>query len=96
MKTRIIALFCVLFMGLSANIHAQGAGMGGAGMGGGVDFAAVAESLGVTEEAFMAAMGDTRPPDFAAMAEELGIPEEDIMAAMPGRGAGGGGMGGGQ
>lgn len=52
------------------------------GGGGGPDFSAIAETLGVSEEALVEALGSP-PPDFAAAAEKLGISEEALVEAMP-------------
>lgn len=51
--------------------------------GNGPDFAAAAETLGVSEEGLMQALGDAMPPDFDAAAETLGISADDLRAAMP-------------
>ncbi len=51
--------------------------------GGGPDFSAIATQYGVTEDALMEALGDSRPPDFAAAAELLGISEEELLEAIP-------------
>ena len=47
------------------------------------DLAAVAEELGVTEQALLEALGDPSdgPPDLAAAAQALGVTEEDLQAA---------------
>jgi len=49
-----------------------------------IDFAAAAETLGVTEDVLEEAMGDPRDgrPDFAAIAKKLGVTEEDLIAAL--------------
>jgi Protein of unknown function (DUF1566) len=49
-----------------------------------IDMAAAAASLGVTEDALIAAMGDANqgPPDFAAAAATLGVTEEALMEAL--------------
>jgi hypothetical protein len=49
-----------------------------------IDLAAAAETLGITEEALMAAMGEPGQgaPDFAAIAATLGVTEADLMAAL--------------
>ncbi len=64
--------------------------------GGQPDFAAAADTLGITEEELMAALGGEGqgPPDFAAAAEILGITEEALMEAL-GISAGGPPSGGG-
>ncbi len=54
--------------------------------GGGPDFAAAAEELGISEADLIEALGDTRPPDFAAAAHALGIGEDELRAALPGPG----------
>lgn len=63
----------------------SGGGQGGAGaggqQGGRPDFAAAAETLGITEQELLDAVGGP-PPDFAAAAETLGIPEADIESAV--------------
>ena len=48
------------------------------------DFTEAAATLGITEEALMAALGDPGqgPPDFAAAAEELGISEAELIEAL--------------
>ena len=74
---------------LAASANAQ------MGMGGGVNFTEAAETLGVTEEALVEALGDSRQPDYAAAAEKLGVTEEALLAAVPQRGREGGAMGGG-
>lgn len=55
--------------------------MGGGG--GGPDFAAVAETLGISESDLLDALGTSMPPDFDAAAEALGISADDIRNAMP-------------
>jgi hypothetical protein len=47
-------------------------------------FAAIAQTLGVSEDVLMEAMGDPREgaPDTAAIAEALGVSETDLMDAM--------------
>ena len=59
----------------------QQGGPGGQPM---IDLAAAAETLGVTEEALIAAMGEPGQgaPDFAAIAATLGVTEADLMAAL--------------
>ncbi len=59
------------------------AAMGGGPRGGGPDFAAVAQTLGVTQHALMDALGAQMPPNFKAAASALGITEEALRAAMP-------------
>ena len=62
-----------------------GGGAGGPGGQQGMpDFAAAAAQLGVTEEALIAALGDSNqgPPDFAAAAQTLGVTEAELMAAL--------------
>lgn len=67
-----------------ADMPQQGGDMPGqANAGQGPDFAAVAKTLGVTEGALVAALGQSMPPDFASAAERLGISEADFRAAMP-------------
>ncbi len=56
--------------------------------GGGPDFDAAAQALGVTPEAIRTALGETMPPDFAAAAETLGISEADLRGALPPPGGG--------
>ncbi len=59
-------------------------GQGGQGapqQGGGLDFAAAAEQLGVTEEALLEALGGP-PPDFEAAAATLGISVETLQNAL--------------
>nr|WP_306267430.1 YHYH protein [Pararhizobium sp. IMCC3301] len=56
---------------------------GGPG-GGGLDFAALAEELGVSQNELIDALGTSMPPNFEAAAESLGISVEDLRAAMPG------------
>lgn len=69
---------------------AGGGGPGGAGdagePGGLPDFAAAAATLGITEEAFMAALGDSSqgPSDFDAAATALGITAEELQNALGG------------
>ena len=48
------------------------------------DLAAVAETLGVTEEALKTALGDPQqgPPDLAAAAAQLGVAEEALTDAL--------------
>ena len=50
----------------------------------GLDLAAAAAQLNVTEEALQAALGDPNqgPPDFAAAAQALGVSEADLLAAL--------------
>lgn len=50
---------------------------------GGPDFAAIAASLGVTENALRDSLGASMPPNFEAAATKLGISLTDLMAAMP-------------
>ena len=59
----------------------QQGGPGGQSM---IDLAAAAETLGVTEEALIAAMGEPGQgaPDFAAIAATLGVTEDALMAAL--------------
>lgn len=57
-------------------------GAPGAG-GGGLDFAAVAARLGVTQADLINALGTSMPPDFEAAAEALGITLEELQAALP-------------
>lgn len=83
----LVAASLMLAMG---TVAAQG-GMGG-GMGA-PDLTEAAETLGITQEALLEALGSDGPPDFAATAEKLGITEEELTAAMPARAEGGGGMG---
>ncbi|RME66394.1 MAG: hypothetical protein D6790_00225, partial [Caldilineae bacterium] len=49
-----------------------------------IDLASAAQTLGVSEEALQAALGDPQqgPPDFAAAAEALGVSESDLMDAL--------------
>ena len=47
------------------------------------DFAAAAETLGVSESDLMDALGTSNPPDFDAVAEALCISADDIRAALP-------------
>lgn len=53
------------------------------GSGGPPDFAAAAETLGISEEALRGALGGP-PPDFAAAAETLGISVETLQNALGG------------
>lgn len=77
------------FMGLTVQTQGDGGeggppadGEGGQGQAGGVpDFAAAAESLGVSEAELLAALGDP-PPDFEAAAETLGVSVEALQEAM--------------
>ncbi len=64
-----------------------GGGEGGPPQGGPPDFAAIAETLGVTEQQLRDAIGGP-PPDFPAASEALGIPVEEIEAAFEAAGAG--------
>ncbi|QCO54857.1 YHYH protein [Pseudorhodobacter turbinis] len=50
---------------------------------GGPDFAAAAETLGVSVSDLMDALGTSNPPDFDAAAEALGISVDDIRTALP-------------
>ncbi|OSP54228.1 YHYH protein [Pseudoruegeria sp. SK021] len=50
----------------------------------GPDFAAIAETLGVSTDDLRQALGDSMPPDFDAAAMTLGINADDLRAAMPG------------
>ena len=81
------------FMGLTVQTQGGGqdgapaGGQPGAGQPGGApDFAAAAESLGVTEHQLQDALGGP-PPNFAAAAEMLGVSEEALQAALAGDGA---------
>ena len=49
-----------------------------------IDFAAAAETLGVTEDVLKEAMGDPRDgrPDFTKIAETLGVTEEELITAL--------------
>ena len=60
----------------------EGTGPRGGG-GGGPDFGAAAQALGVDEASLMQALGQSMPPDFAAAAEALGIDVDDLRAALP-------------
>lgn len=53
------------------------------GGGGGPDFGAAAEKLGVTEQALADALGKDGPPDFDAAAEALGISVNELMTVLP-------------
>lgn len=61
---------------------APGGGAGAPGQGGGPDLSEAAESLGITVEELMAALGPP-PPDFEAAAATLGISVEELEAVMP-------------
>jgi hypothetical protein len=51
--------------------------------GGGIDLVAAAQTLGVTEEALIEALGEPgQEPDFAAAAQMLGVTEEALKAAL--------------
>ncbi len=74
------------FMGVT--VQGQGGGRGGQGgppaggpPGGAPDFAAAAETLGVTEQELMDALGGP-PPDFEAAAETLGITVAELQEAL--------------
>ena len=75
------------FMGATVSGNGGGPGGGGPGgdeggqAGGAPDFAAAAETLGVTEEALQDALGDP-PPDFVAAAATLNVSEEALRAAL--------------
>ncbi len=60
----------------------EGTGPRGGG-GGGPDFGAAAQALGVDEARLVQALGQSMPPDFAAAAEALGIDDDDLRAALP-------------
>jgi len=62
-----------------------GAARGAQGGHGGPDFSEAAETLGVSEEALMQALGDVQggQPDLAAAAETLGVSEQALSAALP-------------
>ncbi len=66
------------FLSLSGLVSAQPPG----GMGAGPDFSSAAESLGVTEDELIDALGGP-PPNFAEAAEKLGITEEQLMEVIP-------------
>lgn len=50
---------------------------------GGPNFAQAAETLGVSEEALIQALGNSMPPDFDAASQILRISADDLRAAMP-------------
>ena len=66
---------------LASGATAQDGGAGGDAQG--PDLAAVADLLGITQGALVAALGDQQPPDFGAAATLLGISEATLRAAMP-------------
>lgn len=77
--------------GAAAGVQPEGTPPDGGGMGPGgrmmeFDLATAAETLGVTEEALSAALGDTSqgPGDFAAAAQTLGVTEQELRAALGG------------
>jgi hypothetical protein len=81
--------------GLSGGGELPGGQLGGGQHGQRPDLAAVAEELGVTEQALLEALGDPSdgPPDLAAAAQALGVTEEDLQQALgpPQGGSPGGG-----
>lgn len=85
MTLRLTQLSAISILALSALFMNAAIAQPAGGMGDGgnrPDFATVAETLGVTEEALIEALGSP-PPDFAAAAEQLGVTEEALMEAMP-------------
>lgn len=84
-----IMLCGALLIALSALMSGGAIAQPQGGMGGPPDLSEAAETLGVTEEALLEALGGP-PPDFAAAAEKLGISEEEIMEVMPAPPEGGG------
>lgn len=55
---------------------------GGMGIAVAPDFSEAAETLGITEDELIDALGEP-PPNFAEAAEKLGISEEELLQALP-------------
>lgn len=78
MKFLLTAVFTASILSLCGLVSAQPPG----GMGAGPDFSSAAESLGVSEDELIDALGGP-PPNFSEAAEKLGISEEKLMEALP-------------